>query len=109
MSAAALARPRLRLKLGASLCAAAVLAAAAWLVPFDATKPVVAWFPGKTRLNHTLLVGLDVTPDVRLIGVHRPDLVVLQANDPWFAVKLLLAGAIPFSEGASPLLCRVQG
>ncbi len=93
-------------RLAALLVAVALASAVAWFWPIDATRPLYAWFPGERRLSGAMMKAVDAAADVRLVAVHRPNLVALQANDPWFAFRLLAAGGVPLSASTGSVLCR---
>lgn len=92
--------------LAALVVAVALASAVAWLWPIDATRPLYAWFPGERRLSGTMIKAMEAAADVRLVAAHRPDLVALQADDPWFAFRLLAAGGVPLSASTGSVLCR---
>lgn len=90
-----------------ALPVAALALGLAWLWPAaDSARAIAVWVPGESNLRGTMMRVMAADENLRLLAIHRPNVVVLQSEAPTFVFRLLAIGAMPFSVGASDFICR---
>ncbi len=79
---------------------------AAWAAPLRPDAPFAVWFPGEDRRSDAMMRAFEIVPEALYVGSHTNDILVLSAADRWAPLKLLAAGAVPFSAAfADTAIC----
>lgn len=78
----------------------------AWFWPAHGNKPFTAWVPGEGSVRGTVMRLMQADGDIRVVAIHRPNVIVIQSDAAFLPWKVLAVGAIPFSVTASDAICR---
>lgn len=93
-------------RLAIGTAALALAGTLAWFWPAHGDKPFTAWVPGANSVRGSLMRLMEADPNIRVVAIHRANVIVIQADSGWLPWKVLAAGAIPFSVSASDAICR---
>lgn len=78
----------------------------AWFWPAHGDRPFTAWVPGEGSMRGTLMRLMEADPDIKVVAIHRANVIVIQSDAALAPWKVLAVGAIPFSVSASDAICR---